>query len=138
MKKKDSLLLKVYIPLQTPEFLKKAFIFLNISKKMKYLNIWVRRQNIVLLFSLRQYTTPGVHFIKVKRQFQHFSILNTKIQAYKKLLFGHLECLLFGILNANISKTNANFWHFKRQKCFMKLSKSYTPFLAFKRHIFVF
>ena len=45
---------------------------------------------------------------------------------------------LFGILNAHISTKNTKFWHFKSQKCFMKLPKSLTPFMAFKCHNLVF
>ena len=48
---------------------------------------------------------PGVHFIKVKRRFW---------------------CLmtLFWHSKRQLSNKNATFWHFKCQKCFMKLHKS--------------
>ena len=70
---------------------------------------------------------PGFNFIKLKCQFRHFKCQNMGI-------LNALRMPLFGNFNANISNENSKFWCFKSQKCFMKLPKSYTPFLAFKYH----
>ena len=54
------------------------------------------------------------------------------ILAFKMPKYGRLKCFFFWVFQMHV------FWRFKLQNCFMKLAKSKTPFLAFKRLILAF